>query len=232
MPGCGQAQEISAVIAVATVRDPDWKHYPSFVAGMDLFDAEHEMAPTAPLWFRLVSRSGGLPPGKLEMRIATDDQSEALELGPDGRFQLPRRPWALDGNAELLTNQRRGSARWRPDIRSPDIAPGYRRLGDLRLECKVRWAVERAQVPALMRKVFEIGGNPCLSRSVRVDFFSDELIGRVVVETPAGDRPLPCNRAASGGREYFPPLNDPSLGNDVLLRFDAAGNCAVPSSAQ
>jgi hypothetical protein len=81
-----------------------------------------------------------------------------------------------------------------------------------------------------MRKVFEAGGNPCLSRSVRVDFFSDSAIGRIVVQAPEGDRPLPCDRAASGGPEYFPPLNDQSLGNDVLLRFDAEGNCAAPAS--
>lgn len=230
MTGSAQPQDTLTAVTVAAVRDPDWKRYPAFSAGVAFFDAERGAAPGASLRFRLLTRDGALPPGRLDLRIATDAQSVAVDVGPDGRFDLPRLGWALEGDAELLSNQRRGSTRWRPDIRSQAVPAGFRRLGDLRLECRVRWTIERADVPALMRKVFDSAGGPCLSRDVLVDFFADGLIGRIVVETAAGDRPLPCARAASGGRKYYPPINDQSLGDEVLLRFEADGDCAEPAA--
>ncbi|MGB9989385.1 hypothetical protein [Pseudoduganella rhizocola] len=231
MAGSAQPQDTPTVVTVAAIADPDWKRYPAFSAGVAFFEAERRTAPGAPLRFRLFTRDGALPPGELLLRIATDTESAPVGVGPDGRFALPHLAWALEGKAEILSNQRRGSTRWRPDIRSPAVPAGFRRLGDLRLECRVRWTIERADVPGLMRKVFDAAGGPCLARDVLVDFFSDEPIGRIVVETPAGDRPLPCARAAPGGRKYYPPINDQSLGDDVLLRFEAGGDCAPPTAA-
>lgn len=231
LTGGAQPQDTFTSVTVAAIRDPDWKRYPAFSAGVAFFDAERRTAPGAALRFRLLTRDGARPPGQLHLRIATDTQSAPVDVGPDGRFDLPHLAWALEDNAELLSDQRRGSTRWHPDIRSPAVPAGFRRLGDLRLECRVRWTIERAEVPALMRKVFDSAGGPCVARDVLVDFFSDAPIGRIVVETPAGDRPLPCARAASGGRKYYPPINDQGLGDDVLLRFEAGGSCAEPAAA-
>ncbi len=54
------------------------------------------------------------------------------------RFKLlPRDALALQENAQVIPNRRALSMTWRTDIRTPGLPPNTRRLGDLRLECRV-----------------------------------------------------------------------------------------------
>ena len=60
---------------------------------------------------------------------------------------MPRSEAAEDANSELELNRKRRAYRIAPDIRTPGLPVNQRRLGDLRLECKVMIAIAKEEIP-------------------------------------------------------------------------------------
>ena len=227
----GAARE--GVVRVNAVKNPEMHAYRAIVAGLDMFDDAHALAPNVPrLLFVAEGRGGkplvGAPP---TAKLSADDFNLALPLDADGLFTVPRSERAWDAKAELVLSRKRREVRVMPYIRSPGLAPNQRRLGDLRLECKVLIAVVKQEAP-----FWAVGlANTVLLTSDWCSFFKDD--GRSwSVEMPAelakatlheGNRSKALQVDA---RNFELPLADPSWGNDAIVDLQFAPAVATAGS--
>ena len=149
----GAAQEEPArelePVHVNAMRNPEVKKYKAILAGLDAFDKHHKMAPRVDkLQFRLTARRRDDLPEPLGIRLVGDDGFKLpLPIDGAGRFVVPRSEAAADADSELELNRKRHHYRIMPDIRTPALAANQRRLGDLRLECKVMIAIAKEEIP-------------------------------------------------------------------------------------
>jgi hypothetical protein len=208
------------VVHVNAIKNPAMHSYRAIAAGLDMFDEQHALAPAVPhLRFAVRTRGGAVLAGDLPTaRLAGDDFTLALPVGTDALFDIPRSQQAWDTNAELVLSRKRSEARVWPYVRTPGLAVNQRRLGDLRLECKVFITIAKKEAPfwvvALANTVF-LTGDWC-------SFFKDaDRSWSVNVETPLasavlreGERTLPLRVK---GREFDLPLSDASWGNDAVV---------------
>jgi hypothetical protein len=188
--------------------------------GLDAYEKNRDQAPQSTLRFKLVSANNTPPPQDPGLRIVTDQRSLPVPVADDGSFILPRDEQAAAGNADLLTNTKKGSYRWRPEVRSANVPAGMRRLGDLRVECAVRWAVEYEDVAFVTRNMFRMAGGPCHSNLISVMFPASQPLSRV--QMVSGERRADVKLAANG-KSYVPPLYDAKWNDDTLLEFTPAG---------
>lgn len=231
--GCGAAGaapqdgEVRSV-NINAMRDPEMKSYRAVVAGLDVFDQYHrQMAPGAPgLRFR-VSEGSDRPAAEqaLTLRIASDDESFPVPVSADGDFSVPRSQSAYDGNADLVFNRKRHSFRIKPDIHTAGLPPNVRRLGDLRLECKVMVAIAKEEIPFWMKATINTllmstdwcgakAGGEFISFGYRA---AAPLAGATLRN---GERTQPVESSDSG---YQVRIGDPSWPDDTLieLRYEA-----------
>ena len=203
----------SVTIAAKANRDPVEKSYRKMVRGMDLFTAERSLSPNGVLRFRLLPRKPDTDMKSIEMEVIGSTVAFPVEVLPDGTFTLERNVKAFEENAQVIPNRKSQSMTWRSDIRTPGLPPNTRRLGDLRLECRV--GMEAGLISN-----------------------SSNIIGRLtqaVLDTPAycdrkaplylffADRPLFSVAMVSGNRRevlsisklYASASDDPRLKNDL-----------------
>jgi hypothetical protein len=207
--------EAPAVVTVSSVRDPELKSYRTLLKSYDVVDKFRALAPVAD--FRFVLRPPpGAPAKDLSLRIADGANSVHVPVAEDNTFELPRLAAFENADAELLLNVKKGQARWRPLVRTPGLAPDTRRLGDLRLECEIRWAVEYDEFPFVERNVFRALGGPCHSGRVRVHFgVSRPLASATMVD---GERRHEL-RLDDGGYSFIPLLHDATFDNEALVQL-------------
>jgi hypothetical protein len=154
---CGNAAAVPGVdepstIHVNAIRKPELRKYKSVVAGLDAFDEYHALAPNVPaLQFRIRHRTSiTVPDPKEAPRVRLEgDGGFILPIALDSAnlFTVPRSEAALDANSELVLNQTRRYYRMVPYVRTPGLPDNVRRLGDLRLECKVLIGIGKAEIP-------------------------------------------------------------------------------------
>ncbi len=162
-------------VHVNAMRNPEVKKYKAILAGLDTFDKFHTLSPAVEkLVFRLSPRGKDAMPEPLTVRLAGDDGFKLpLALDASMRFVVPRSEAALDAKSELELNRKRRAYRIEPDIRTPGLGSNQRRLGDLRLECKVMIAIGKEEMP--MWAVVLVNG--ILLRTDWCGFFGDETGG-------------------------------------------------------
>ena len=203
----------SVTIAAKANRDPVEKSYRNMVRGMDLFDSERSMSPNGVLRFKLLPRRPDTDMKSIAIEVIGSTVAFAVAILPDDTFTLERNVKAFDENAQVIPNRKAQSITWRSDIRTPGLPPNTRRLGDLRLECRV--GMEAGLISN-----------------------SSNVIGRItqaVLDTPAycdrkaplylffADRPLFSVALVSGNRReilsidklYASASDDPGLKNDL-----------------
>ena len=203
----------SVTVAAKANRDPVEKSYRKMVRGMDLFDAQRSVSPNGTLRFRLLPRRPDTNMKSIEMEVIGSTVAFAVAVSPDATFTLERNAKAFDENAQVIPNRKAQTMTWRSDIRSPGLPPNTRRLGDLRLECRV--GMEAGLISN-----------------------SNNIIGRItqaVLDTPAycdrkaplylffADRPIFSVALVSGNRRevlsidklYAAASDDPGLKNDL-----------------
>ena len=203
----------SVTIAAKANRDPVEKSYRKMLRGMDLFDAQRSLSPNGVLRFKLLPRKPDTDMKSIEMEVIGTTVAFAVAVLPDATFTLERNAKALAENAQVIPNRKAQTMTWRSDIRTPGLPPDTRRLGDLRLECRV--GMEAGLISN-----------------------SSNIIGRAVqavLDTPAycdrkaplylffADRPLFSVALTSGSRRevlsidklYGNASDDPGLKNDL-----------------
>jgi len=136
----GQKVEQMPAVTVSAKANPNpvSKSYRKMIQGLDLFDKEHARSPDGMLRFRLLPRKQGTDMQTITLAVVGDTVDFTVPIAAeDQTFILPRDALALQEDAQVIPNRRALSMTWRTDIRTPGLPPDTRRLGDLRLECRV-----------------------------------------------------------------------------------------------
>ena len=131
-----------------------------------------------------------------------------VPLDTDHRFELPAIPagrWTLVGSS--------GGVRLGADIFSPGTAEADRRLGDLRLECRVVVAV--VDINFLLRGMFNAAGG-CASSRFQMFHSASHVIGEAAALSGTRRLPLTLGRTR---RSYAMPIADKSLDNEARVKL-------------
>lgn len=219
-PEAQEAQEARAAapqkVEISATRDPEFKPYRTMLKGVDAFDEFHKLAPLAPLRFILRPESSSVSLDGATLNISSANLSLPIEIDEGGRFILQRNKQAFDENADIVTNKKKNTLRWKPDIHTPDLPPNTRRLGDLRLECAIRWAVEKDELSFVKRNMFRLAGGACTSAMISVLSFAPRPL--VSATAVSGERRMELF-LASGKMAYVPPLHDATWNDETLLEL-------------
>ena len=238
-------RELPAVtISAQANRDPVQKSYRKMLRGMDLFEKQHALSPNGSLRFKLLPRRRETDMNTVQIDVIGSTVDFAVAVAPDHTFSLARDRQAFDEDAQVVPNRKRQTLTWRADIRTPGLPPGTRRLGDLRLECRV--GMEAGLVSTSNSLINRLAGalfnTPayCDRKVPLYLFFSDrplfsvtliagtrrEILAVDQLYAAASDDPnlkndLPqCDCEVLVDRTYFLPLGDLSWPNDTLIEFD------------
>jgi hypothetical protein len=235
-------------VSVTGLRNTVDKSYRKMVAGMDLFEKMHGLAPDARLRFKLLPRKRETNMEDVQVEILGDSFETPVPVAPDRTFVLPRDPQALKEDASVRPNRKKQTMTWRSEIRSPGVPAGKRRLGDLRLECAVGMAagVVSNDKPLFGRLAGLLTGGPeyCAGSETRYLFFAERPIFAVTLVSGERREVLPIDRLYMGAsynpdwkadlaycdcevlldRTYTLPLGDKSWPDDALVEFEYMGD--------
>ncbi|MBC3812090.1 hypothetical protein [Undibacterium aquatile] len=216
-PATSSDEVAASSVQISATRDPELKSYRQLLKGLNAYESHLAKAPGSVFRFQLIPQKSDVSLHDVGLRIVSDDSSIPIPVANDGGFTLPRDKKAETDNADLLTNQKKGSFRWRPEVRSAGLTANTRRLGDLRLECEIRWAVEYDELPFLRRNMFRAAGGPCHSSMITVIYFSPFKSSTVTLVS--GERKMVLTLLADGLR-YSPPLHEQSWNDDAVIVFE------------
>lgn len=226
-------------------RDPVEKSYRKMISGMDLFEKERMMlAPAAALRFKLLPRHRDTDMNNIEMDVLGTATDFAVPIAPDHTFTLQRNTKLLAENAQVIPNRKAQSMTWRTDIRTPGLPPNTRRLGDLRLECRVgmesglvsnssnvfgRFIKAVINTPAYCDKKVPLylffAERPLFSVTLvagaRREILPIENLYAAASDDPGLNEDLPyCDCGVLVDRTFVLPLGDLSWPNDTLVEFE------------
>lgn len=140
-----------------------------------------------------------------------------VALGPDaaGRFALPER---ADGERwrMLVGNRSRTVLSVLPLVVSPGHEGAARRLGDLRLECRVAWAL-LADDPAWTARKLPRSPESCGRANVTVGFRAAWPVGRATLSEGARTVAVPL---AGDAVHVRPPIADARWGNEAIVTLE------------
>lgn len=244
------AQEKAAPEAVlpsvtsTAVGDPVDKSYRKMLRGMDLFEERRALAPRATLRYKLLPRRPDTNMNAVSLDIAGRTVALPVRISRDHTFTLERNQKALDEDASVIPNRKAGSMTWRTEIRTPDLPPGTRRLGDLRLECLV--GMEAGLISNVRPIVGQIANfiMSVMDYCNRVDtqylFFAERPVFSVALVFGNRREILSIDKLYAGAsydtnlkaglpycdcqvlidRTYFLPLGDHSWPDDTLIEYE------------
>ena len=238
--GAASEKDEAAAVHINAIKNPELHTYRAIVAGLDRFDELHALAPNVPqLRFEVEGRRGKALEGELPVaRIAADDFSIPLTLDRQARFSVPRSQAAYDAKAELILNRKKYEARVVPYVRTPGLPDNQYRLGDVRLDCQVKIAIAKEEIP----------------------FWANGLINGILLTTDwcswfkgptpkGGDRYwshetgaelaravlYDGNRSANlpvRGRQFEAPIGDTSWSNDAFVELAFAASADATPTTQ
>jgi hypothetical protein len=241
-PTHAQTPEPSATVTVRATRDPVDKSYRKMIAGMDLFEQRHALAPHATLRFQLLPRLPATTLDGVTLRVAGDSITLPVPIADDHTFTLQRNTQAWQEDAALIANRKTAALTWRVQVRSPDVPPGLRRLGDLRLEClvgmKAGLVSNNAKWFAWLGDLLQDPERVCTAPDGNYLFFAERPVFGVTLRDGERTAQLPFAMLYAGGtqtpdslpfcdcqvlldRSYYAPVWDASWSDDTLLSFDA-----------
>ena len=243
------ASELPPVtISAKANRDPVEKSYRRMIRGMDLFEKEHALAPQADLRFKLLPRRRETDMNTVQIDVIGATVDFPVPVAADHTFVLPRNPQAFNEDAQVTPNRKRQTMTWRTEIRTPGLPPTTRRLGDLRLECRV--GMEAGLVSTSNSLINRIAGalfnTPayCDRKIPLYLFFADrplfsvtlvagarrEILAIDQLYAAASDDPglkndlRACDCEVLVDRTYFLPLGDLTWPDDTLVEFEFMGS--------
>ena len=225
-------------------RDPVEKSYRKMISGVDLFEKERATAPNAALRFKLLPRRRDTNMSNIDLAVVGQTVEFAMSIAPDYTFTMPRNAQALAEDAQVIPNRKAQSMTWRTDIRTPGLPPNTRRLGDLRLECRV--GMQAGLVSTRGGLIGWIAGaltdtpSYCGDKAPQYLFFADRALFSVTLVAGARREILPITKLYANAsddpnlpkdlpdcdcevlidRTYFLPLGDRSWPDDALVEFD------------
>lgn len=202
-------------VKVVAYKTPERLPYQAFVRSMLAGERKRELAPRADIRFRVISHTG--KDMGLSLVGVTARQDIALDSG--GYFDLEKN--LVDGgeDAYVVATASAGKARFEPVVRTPDLAAATHRMGDLRLQCEMQWAMIKEELPFIMRSTFQLGGGICHSRKIPMSFTADaRLKSAVLVE---GTRRFALT-LSKDMQQYYAPVHDLGWSNEARVVLDFA----------
>lgn len=227
-------------VVVPYVRDPVDKSYRKMIKGMERFERERALAPAAALRFRLLPRLPASNMTGITLRVAGDNVSVPIPIAPDLSFVLPRNEQALREDAAVVANRKTASMTWRAWVATPGLAPGTRRLGDLRLECRVGMEAglisNTSPIFGWLTNMINDADEVCNSADGKYLFFTERPVFSVTLKSGTRSWELPYAMLYAGGeqtreslpfcdcqvlldRSYYAPIWDRSWPDDTILEF-------------
>ena len=217
--GCVSAQTSPAgklapvTVAAPANKDPAEKSYRKMLQGMDLFEREQSTAPDAVLRFKLLPRTPGTELDTVELTVIGQQTEFAVPVAADRTFTLARNAQALAEDAQVTPNRKSLTMTWRTDIRTPGVPPNTRRLGDLRLECRVGMAAGLISNSSTLvgRLASAVVDTPayCDRLAPQYLFFADQPLFGVTLADGARREVLPLSRLYAGA------IDNPKLKDDL-----------------
>lgn len=231
-------------VEASALSDPVEKSYRRIVTGMELFERRRDLAPAAALRFKLLPRTRDTDMSGITLAIVGETVDIPVPVADDATFAFVRSQRALDEDAVVVPNRKARTMTWRTDIRTPGLPADTRRLGDLRLECRV--GVEAGLVSDMPSSLLgDIAGliadrGYCDQRMPHYLFFAERPLWTVtlvygersevlsvedmyagIARSPmTGDELEHCDCEVLLDRTYYAPLGDPRWPDDTLLRFE------------
>ena len=183
LAGVAAADPGIPVVAVqGMTAERDEKSYRNMMAGMQVFEQQHGLAPGAALRFKLLPRQAGVAMDGLTLQLAGEHTHMPIALAADRTFSLPIDASAARDNAAVRSNRKEKSLAWRADIRSPGLPRNTRRLGDLLLECKVAMAADLlAYVHHPINMLVVKLADPCSTLPINLFYFADRPLFSVTL---------------------------------------------------
>lgn len=214
-------------IAVTGAANAEQIRFRDLLAGVDAFKKYRHYAPAATLAFFLKDRRPAATPATLVLR--TDDKDFPLPVAADGQFDLPTAAQIGGKDGDLVANRKTGTTGVVPTVRSAADTDTSIRLGDLRLQCEVSWAIEKQSVPKSVRTFFFLGGRMCHSSKIAVNYFQGEhALASATLSEKSKQLPLKIQR---DGVTYWVPLGDTQWTDEAIITLtyaDASLQMAVP----
>ena len=223
------------------VRDPVDKSYRKMIKGIERFERERALAPAATLRFRLLPRVPGASMQGIALRVAGDRISIPIPIAADNSFVLERNAQALAEDAAVVANRKTDSMTWRAWVQTSGLPSGTRRLGDLRLECRVGMDAglisNTSPIFAWLTTLLTDTDQVCNSPDGNYLFFAEQPIFSVTLRHGAASMALPLRMLYGGGeqtadtlpycdcqvlldRSYYAPIWDRRWPDDTLVEFE------------
>jgi hypothetical protein len=203
-------------VNVDGMRGPAWKSYASFLRGIDTFDRLRHRAPTARLQFFLQSTA---PLHGITMDILVGDESVTVPVAVNGAFNLPVVRAAAEMNADILLNRKRETVSWHAMVRSAGLQPNQVRLGDLRVACEVRAAVDILVGSPLAKMLAEASKTPmCQTPEV----FERQEFSRAVRSATLRDGERELELKVRDRRIVHIPIGDDIWSDDAVVNVELA----------
>lgn len=196
----------SCCVAHAATASPvqglDQRSYAGVLKGIEAFTAHQALAPKAVLSFRLYSRRMEADrPANLSLAIVSGSARTPLTLDPDWVFSVPVQAELNTQGAMLQSNQPEGSFAWRPVVRTPGLPAHVRRLGDLRLQCRVDLTAGLMVVPPSRANQALMASNPgkaCEMSQAFYPIFADRPVFEVTLVSGSKRRVLSTEESLYG----------------------------------
>lgn len=215
--------EAGQLVVINGTRSPELQPYRYMLSGLDAFDDNHELAPNATeVRFRLHQKSKAPADGFdiLTVRLLGNETEIPVPLAEDHSFLLPRNRAAEEDNADVVLNQKKGDYGWMPDVRSAGVPVGMRRLGDIRLECRVLMGIAKNYIPFMVRALINtltLTTDWCSFKDFKMNVRADREINRATLVDGATRVALKVNE---DGKSYAAPIGNKQYTNDALIEFN------------
>lgn len=214
--------EAGPMVVVNGSRSPDLQPYRYMLSGLDAFDDYHALAPNATeLRFRLTQRAKAPADAAdgLAVRISGEHSDIPLPLDALRRFTLPRNEQAEDDNADIVLNKKKRDFSFWPDVHSAGVPDGMRRLGDIRLECRVLVAIAKNHISFLLRATINtltLTSDWCGWKDFKLGVRGEALVASATLVD--GDLRVPLE-VSDDGRSYSVPIGNKQYANDALIEI-------------
>jgi hypothetical protein len=239
------AAEDTSTVTVSALRHPVDKSYRKMMSGGALFAARHALAPQASLRYKLLPRRPDTDMRGIAVSVVGDSFERPVRVAADDTFTLDPDERAIGEDASVRPNRPAGSMTWRAQVRTPGLPPDVRRLGDLRLECRVGMEAELvSRYPSLFERLVDFVLGPdafCDGKEPAYLFFADRPLFAVTLVAGERRRTLSvgelyagiahgrvaakelayCDCAALLDRAYFVPLGDTSWPDDTRVELES-----------
>jgi len=199
--------------------------YANLLRGVQAFNDNRPMAPTANLRFRATDLASSSTP--LTLRLETEDKVIPIEVDGEGFFLLPDPDTVGATNGELVANRHAGTVHIGPVVRSAGFDEKRFRLGDERLWCEVASAIGKDEISLPLRLLVALRGPICKNPRVKVaQFFLRETV--LSGKLSEGNRQVELEVNSASNKVYFP-LNDATWTNDGIVQLQMADTKAKPA---